>query len=450
MNKLIGTISKGLIIILLAAASVGMQYTTNEAVIAEAALKTPTLKLTAFTDHMYVGEVYLFRAKVSGTKEKVKWSISNKNIATITPDGKLAALETGAVTVTARAGEAVKKQKVMIEKKELTAKELYKKCSPSTVEITAISADSTYIGSGFFSAKNQLVTNYHVIAGASQITIKTQDEKEFVVSRILGGDANLDLAVLEVNAKGYEPLKLCSDDVTVGEAVYALGSPLGLTGTMTDGMVSAASRKIGAVDYIQITAPISQGNSGGPLVNVYGEVVGVNAMYYESGQNLNFSINIHELDKIDIKHPLTVAEYSEQYWKLFYTYNETDTIKEDPALSQSTATCQEIPSNTKVMGRIMATETLKGDVYRFKITEEGWYYGCILLNSKEDFGNTYFDLYDSKLNRIAVSNRFEGRLMLYTIYYLSPGDYYVFACVPKDYSGSDIEYDMVLTYGKKE
>jgi hypothetical protein len=288
-----------------------------------------------------------------------------------------------------------------------------------------------------------------VIAGANQITIKTQDEKEFTVSRILGCDANIDLAVLEVNAKDYEPLRLCKEEVAVGEAVYALGSPLGFTGTMTDGMVSAASRIIGDVDYIQTTAPISQGNSGGPLVNIYGEVVGINTMYYESGQNLNFSINIHELTKIDMEHPLTVTDYSDRYWKLFYTYNEANIINEDPALSQNTSTCQEIPSNTKVIGRIMATEALKGDVYRFKITEEGWYYGCILLDSKEDFKHAYFDLYDSELKKIAVSNRHEGKLMLYTIHYLSSGDYYVFACVPENYSGSDIEYGMVLTYGQK-
>ncbi len=448
MSKLIRTITRGLIIILLTIVSLGVQDANTEAVIAEA--KASAVKLTEFTDHMYVGEVYNFRAKVLGTKEKVKWSISNKSVASITPDGRLTALEIGTVTVTARAGAAVKKQKVFIEKKELTAKELYKKCSTSTVEITAINAGSTYIGSGFFSAKNQVVTNYHVIAGANQITIKTQDEKEFVVSRILGCDANIDLAVLEVNAKDYEFLRLCSEDISVGEAVYALGSPLGLTGTMTDGMVSSASRIIGDVDYIQITAPISQGNSGGPLVNVYGEVVGVNTMYYENGQNLNFSINIRELAKIDMEYPLTVADYSDIYWKLFYTYDETNIINEDPALSQNPSTCQEIPSNRKVSGRIMVTEALKGDVYQFKIIEEGWFYGCILLSSKEDFKHTYFELYDSKLKKIAVSHRNEGRFMLYTVYYLSPGDYYVFACVPEDYSGTDIQYGMVLTYGQKQ
>jgi S1-C subfamily serine protease len=449
MNKLTGTLTKGLIIFLFAIAMLGLQNAATEAVITEAAPKAPAIKLTEFTDHMYVGEVYAFQAKVSGIKEKVKWSISNKRVATITSDGKLTALEVGVVTVTAKAGTAVKRQKVIIDKKELTAKELYKKCSPSTVEITAISADSTYIGSGFFCAKNQVVTNYHVIAGASQIMIKTKDEKEFVVSRILGADAIIDLAVLEVNAKGYEPLKLCSEEIAVGEAVYALGSPLGLTGTMTDGMISSASRMIGDVDYIQITAPISQGNSGGPLVNVYGEVVGINTMYYENGQNLNFSINIRELMKIDLKHPLAVADYCDMYWKLFFTYNEVDIMNEDPTLSQNPLTCQNIPSNTKVNGRIIATEALKGDVYRFKISEEGWFYGSVLLSSKEDFKHTYFDLYDSKLNRIASSRRYEGKLMLYTMYYLSPGDYYVFACVSKDYSGSDIEYGMVLTYGQK-
>lgn len=536
MRKWIGAVTKGLIMVILVFTSIRLQDICTESVVVEAAVKTPKIELIKYSDYLNIGEDYTFQAKVTGAKEKITWSVSDQDTATITSKGKLSALKAGTVIVYAKAGNVQKKCKVTIgtgrisvlsndltlyedttlyinvrdslddelihyelsnksvvlcewgewvddtvalkmtvvgvgketieistnrgkeklfvhltvkkqnERKELTAKEIYKKCGPSTVEITAVKAGDTFIGSGFFVEKNKVVTNYHVISGASQITITMQDMKKFTVSRILGYDAMLDLVILEVDAKGYEPLKLSSSDVSVGESVYALGSPLGLTGTMTDGMVSSASRVIEGVNFIQITAPISQGNSGGPLVNVYGEVVGVNTMYYEDGQNLNFSIDVQELTKIDTNHSLTVADYSEQYWKSFYEYVETNFITEDSALSQNTRTCQEIPPHTKTIGTIMASESLKGDVYRFKITEEGWYLGCILFNTKEDLNNAFFDLYDSDIERIASSKKNEDRLMLYTMYYLTPGDYYVFACVSKDYVGTDISYSMVLTY----
>ncbi len=100
--------------------------------------------------------------------------------------------------------------------------------------------------------------------------------------------------------------------VITGETVYAVGSSKGLTGTLSDGLVSTASRIVDDVDCIQITAAISSGNSGGPLINIYGEVIGSNTMSLASGQNLNFAVNITELQAVETTNAMTMAEFYDE------------------------------------------------------------------------------------------------------------------------------------------
>jgi membrane-bound inhibitor of C-type lysozyme len=329
-------------------------------------------------------------------------------------------------------------------KKELAAKDLYAQCGASTVEITAMNGSEFSQGSGFFVSDDIVVTNYHVIAGASKIVVKTKDERAYEVKTILGYDVTLDLALLQVEVKGNPFLGIASENASVGETIYALGSPLGLTGTMTSGMISTSNRNIEGVDYIQITAPLSAGNSGGPLLNVYGEVIGVNTMYYVDGQNLNFAINIQELQKVNTNNPVLVEDFYKNYYDNLVAYLESNTILEDTTKSQSAETCQEIPSMTYVTGAVTAVEG--GDLYRFTIKEPGWYNGVIKFKVYADYKNTYFDLYDTNLDFIIGCKEDDENLVLSTRHYLNPGDYYVFVCVPKDYIGTDIPYGFVLIY----
>lgn len=193
--------------------------------------------------------------------------------------------------------------------KELTAEQVYEKCSKATVEIVAeIAGDKYNLGSGFFIDSGEVVTNFHVVAGADRIQVTTSDKKTYEVEQVLGYDEKIDLAILKVNSQN-ESLKESKEGIKTGETIYILGSPLGLTGTFADGMVSSPSRKIEDVDYIQVTAPMSPGNSGGPLLNKYGEVMGVNTWQYADGQNLNFSINISEIDNIKTDKPLSLADF---------------------------------------------------------------------------------------------------------------------------------------------
>ena len=205
---------------------------------------------------------------------------------------------------------------------KLSPEEIYARISPAVVEIAADEPGGSYyhLGSGFFiDDQGTMVTNYHVIDGTISGEVTTQDGSTYDIVSVKGYDSVLDLAILQIDISGNEYLAISDEDVVTGETVYAMGSSQGLTGTFSDGIVSTASRDLEGVQCIQITAPISEGNSGGPLVNIYGEVVGVNALTWNEGQNLNFAIDIHELEKLDDSGSVTLQELYDE----MYPYEET-------------------------------------------------------------------------------------------------------------------------------
>jgi S1-C subfamily serine protease len=162
----------------------------------------------------------------------------------------------------------------------------------------------TVQGSGFvvdYQNSSFVVTNYHVVGGVSNITVTFSDGNSYPAS-VKGSDQNRDLAVLTVDAPSSEfiPLQIVSlpRDVKVGEAVYAIGSPFGLSGSMTFGIVSQTGRtitestnsQISIPDVIQFSAPINPGNSGGPLLDSAGQVIGITTAAVSSSQGLGFAI----------------------------------------------------------------------------------------------------------------------------------------------------------------
>ena len=159
-----------------------------------------------------------------------------------------------------------------------------------------------------YEADGKLITNYHVIelGYSAKVTI---GGSTYDVTKVLAYDKTLDLAVLEINAQNLQPVLLCREDHKLGETVYAYGSSQGLTGTLSSGMISAEPRIIDGVKYVQHSAPISQGNSGGPLISSYGEVIGINTWTIRESQNLNFAIHLSELDKLDFSKPMTMEQF---------------------------------------------------------------------------------------------------------------------------------------------
>ena len=146
-------------------------------------------------------------------------------------------------------------------------------------------------GSGFFVSQEHIVTNYHVIAGAAHGTAKRVGKtRTYLIQGIIAIDVDNDLALLQVTIPDVKPLRLGdSNKVRIGDQVYVAGSPKGLEGTFSDGIISRISRREGK-EHLQMTAPISPGSSGGPVLNSKGKVIGVAFMTMEGGQNLNFAI----------------------------------------------------------------------------------------------------------------------------------------------------------------
>jgi putative serine protease PepD len=164
----------------------------------------------------------------------------------------------------------------------LSVQSIYRLANKGVVEITAGQGQ----GSGFvYDAAGHIITNEHVVAGSSSVSVKFWNGKTFTAS-VVGTDASTDLAVLKVDAPVSQlfPLSLGdSSNLVVGDQVVAIGSPFGLEGTVTSGIVSALHREMTSPNHfaidnsIQTDAAINHGNSGGPLLDAQGKVVGVNA-----------------------------------------------------------------------------------------------------------------------------------------------------------------------------
>src|SRR5712692_5035457 len=147
------------------------------------------------------------------------------------------------------------------------------------------------LGSGFFVRDGEIASNLHVVEGAARGYAKLVGEKtKYNIEGIAAVDAVRDLVVLKIADSRSQALLLGNSDVVqVGESVCAVGNPQGLEGTFSQGIVSSI-REVGADKLLQITAPISPGSSGGPVLNTKGEVIGVSVATFTGGQNLNFAI----------------------------------------------------------------------------------------------------------------------------------------------------------------
>jgi len=150
-------------------------------------------------------------------------------------------------------------------------------------------------GSGFLiDDKGRIITNAHVMDGAYSAEV-ISEWKYYGDVAILKLDDELDLAMIQVEAIDESPLKFnFKHKIRPGERVVAIGNPLGLDKTVSDGLISAI-RHYGEIEYIQTTAPISPGSSGGPLLNLAGEVIGVTTAAFTEGQNLNFAISANSI-----------------------------------------------------------------------------------------------------------------------------------------------------------
>ena len=201
----------------------------------------------------------------------------------------------------------------------LSASEVYELSKNSVGEIIIFDKKGVELalGTGFvYSSDGKIVTNYHVIEDAYSATI-TINEIKYQIESVLAYDKNIDLAVLQINAKDLDVLRICDKKHSVGETVYAFGSSKGFTATFSRGIITSADRELNGVHYVQHDAAISGGNSGGPLINQYGEIIGINTLTIKDSQNLNFAISVGELSNLKYDTALTMKEFYEKECDVF-------------------------------------------------------------------------------------------------------------------------------------
>ena len=181
--------------------------------------------------------------------------------------------------------------------------ELVRRIKPAAVAIETFDArgDKLSRGSGFFIDKDRIVTNRHVIDGAYRAEVHLNSGNTFPVKTVVAVDAEADVALLKVEAPVAQVRTLSLDRTSPqeGESVVVIGNPFGLEGSVTNGIVSAVRDIPGFGRIIQITAPISPGSSGSPVVNMHGQVIGVATLQITGGQSVNFAIPSERIAQLD-------------------------------------------------------------------------------------------------------------------------------------------------------
>lgn len=189
--------------------------------------------------------------------------------------------------------------------------ELVKRIKPSAVAIETFDSKGNTLarGSGFFIAADRVITNRHVIERSSRVEIHLMDGKKFSVKGVLAVDGEGDLALLQVDVpRGLAmPLPLVRSAPQEGESIVVIGNPYGLEGSVSNGIVSAVREISGYGKIIQITASISPGSSGSPVVNMAGQVIGVATLQAAEGQNLNFAVPAERISQLKISDVQTFA-----------------------------------------------------------------------------------------------------------------------------------------------
>jgi len=190
---------------------------------------------------------------------------------------------------------------------------LIKKVEPSIVVILTYTKEGKNLGQGsgfFFNKEGDVITNSHVLQEASRAVIRTIEGREYSVKKVLVEDKEGDLIRISVDILGeaVRPLPVTTRLPDVGERIIVIGTPLGLDKTVSDGIVSAVREIPAFGNIIQVTAPISPGSSGSPVINMKGEVIGIATFFVVAGQNLNFAIPGERIAKLAAGQGITILE----------------------------------------------------------------------------------------------------------------------------------------------
>ncbi len=322
------------------------------------------------------------------------------------------------------------KQIIAPTSKPLEPNEIVKLVSPSVVYLEAFNAGGqiTASGSGFIvSADGKLMTNYHVIKGSSTVKVYFEDGRVFNASKAVGYDEGRDIIVLKIQENAsFKPLKLGdSSTILTGDRVLAIGSPKGLSNTVSEGLISSRSRDINGYNFIQTSAATSSGSSGGVLVNYRAEVIGVTSMQRIDGQNLNFAIPINgvksyisgtaDISLSDLSVTVTPgAEYTE-----IFEVEPNDSLDYADVISSNYQ-----GENYHIFGTITGSQ-YDLDCYMLTVKTGGT---LILVGMWADEWHTehlLITVRDRNGNLIEVAQDHEGGSFVALSVYLNPGVYYI-------------------------
>lgn len=213
--------------------------------------------------------------------------------------------------------------------------QIFQEEADSIVLVGAAIGKKTSIGTGFIISKDGLIaTNYHVISKSKRLSVRFNNGRTYGNVKLLEFDPVKDLAIIKVNASGLNPVKLGnSDSLQIGQRIVTIGNPLGLEHTVSDGLISSIRDVKEGHKVLQISVPLSNGSSGGPIFNLNGEVVGVAVGAYAGGQNLNFAVPINYLKpllkkvgyyKFEIKKVIRKKPLKDEY--TLYVIQPKDTL----------------------------------------------------------------------------------------------------------------------------
>lgn len=193
--------------------------------------------------------------------------------------------------------------------------ELVRRIKPSAVAIETFDSKGEKLsrGSGFFVETDRIVTNRHVLEGAYRAEVHSSSGTVFPVKGVLAVDAEGDIALLKIDAPAapIRPLPLDKTSPQEGESVVVIGNPLGLEGSVTNGIVSAVRDIPTFGRIIQITAPISSGSSGSPVVNMQGQVIGIATLQITGGQSVNFAIPSERISQMQVAQAQTMSSLAD-------------------------------------------------------------------------------------------------------------------------------------------
>jgi S1-C subfamily serine protease len=195
--------------------------------------------------------------------------------------------------------------------------QIFEKKSDAVVLIAVGSPQGDRLGSGFFISRDgKVVTSYHLIKGAHKIAVKLKNGSAFVPMRIVNLDPAKDIAVIQIHVSSPAYFAMGdSNAVIVGQRVLTIGNPQGLESTVSDGLISSIRLDNLGMKIFQISVPLSNGSSGGPLIDLNGDVMGITTASMSNGENLNFAVPVNYV-RILLKKPFDPSRMQPEPWQI--------------------------------------------------------------------------------------------------------------------------------------